>query len=311
MAMHIHGSFSEQHGSMEGHLQQATLTGVNVLWWTDHDHRMEQWKFRNVVHFDSLAAEAGDEQPWTWQLRTTGSLASSSGGIQTTNVSPNDTPGSGALSVSARASTGTASYGYYANAHPAGWNYHGNIFGQTLTIDVFMPTVNSGDSYLEVLIGSSWHPARNGRPAGCYSLSYRFDASGAPASTNAQGVLGVVTRPVIPGEWNTVSLTPSTDVATVWPDMQADDFASFALTLNAVSGGSAVCGVFDLLRFTRQYTSGDVPLQRQQTMMSAYAAPYPNVTQMQGLELSLLGTHLNWFGPGVTLPDFTGITGKN
>src|ERR1700759_1466374 len=41
MAMHVHSSFSEGVGSMEAQLTQAQLNGVNVLWWTDHDQRMQ------------------------------------------------------------------------------------------------------------------------------------------------------------------------------------------------------------------------------------------------------------------------------
>src|SRR4051794_36293086 len=46
MAMHIHSSFSEQNGSMDGHLAQATANAVDVCWWTDHDARMDGIGYR-------------------------------------------------------------------------------------------------------------------------------------------------------------------------------------------------------------------------------------------------------------------------
>ena len=55
MAMHIHSSFSEQNGSMDGHLSQATKNAVDVLWWTDHDHRMDAINYRDVTHFTSFS----------------------------------------------------------------------------------------------------------------------------------------------------------------------------------------------------------------------------------------------------------------
>src|SRR3954462_13194148 len=80
MAMHIHSSFSEMSGSMESQLTRAQLNNVEVLCWTDPDHRMAQRGFRNAVHFTRLTDEATDGNPWHWQQQTTGSLTSDSGG---------------------------------------------------------------------------------------------------------------------------------------------------------------------------------------------------------------------------------------
>ena len=51
MAMHIHSAFSEQYGSMQGHLLQAQQNAVDVIWWTDHDYRMSGLTYRKTVHF--------------------------------------------------------------------------------------------------------------------------------------------------------------------------------------------------------------------------------------------------------------------
>ena len=58
MAMHIHSSFSEQSGAMDGQLNQAMQNLVDIFWWNGHDHRMDGFNYRNMVHFTS-AAEAG------------------------------------------------------------------------------------------------------------------------------------------------------------------------------------------------------------------------------------------------------------
>src|SRR5689334_25123774 len=42
MAMHVHSSFSEQDGSMDSQLFQATKNSMDVLWWTDHDRSEER-----------------------------------------------------------------------------------------------------------------------------------------------------------------------------------------------------------------------------------------------------------------------------
>lgn len=311
MAMHIHTSFSEQAGSMDSHLYQASTTGVNVIWWTDHDQRMLEAHYRQVVHFTSLTQESTDGTPWLWQQKTAGSLASSSGGVVQSPASPND-PVGGSLAVGARsASTRMASLGFYAESHPAGWNYHCNLYGQTLTIDV-LPTSVDAHGYLELLISSSYHQARAGVASGTYSLSYRIGGPGSAGTRVANGRQGIIYLPFLPGQWNTLSITPTDDITALWPDMQVNDFASFGLTLSAVSLGSPASGNFDYLQFARQYNTGQVPIQTQQQMMSAYAVTYPNVTQYQGLEISGFGsTHINWFGGTPVLADYTGVTSQN
>lgn len=313
MAMHIHSSFSEQSGSMDAHLYQAQRNAVDVLWWTDHDHRMLESGYRQVVHFTSLTAETTDGNAWQWQQRTSGPLvgASSSGSIVTSPASPNDPIAGGSLALSAKSSSSSpASLGFYAESHPAGWNYHCNLYGQSWTIDVLPSSVGSG-GYLELLIQTSLHRAKGGRPAGIYTLSYRFGGPGVPGSRVANGIHGIITLPVVSGQWNTASITPSDDIAALWPDMQVHDFASYGLYLNAVSLGAQTSGYFDYLRFARQYNTGNIPVQTQQQMMSAYALSYPDVTQYQGLEVSGFEPHVNWFGGAVTLGDYSGVTRSN
>ncbi|HET7475575.1 MAG TPA: hypothetical protein VFJ97_06065 [Dermatophilaceae bacterium] len=306
MAMHIHASFSEHDGSMDGQLQQAKANGVKVLFSTDHDYRLNAFDGRRVVHFTSLTSETGDGRPWQWVQQRTGALASTSaGGIVSTPASPKDTVPTGSLYVRADSTTtARATLGYYAEAQPADWNYHFNLDGQTWTFEVLAASGNPASGYLELLMGTSSHPSTAGRPAGVYTLSYRFGGPGVPGTRHAQGTLGVINVPVTPGRWSTVSITPTDDIANLWPDMLARDFASSSLTLNAVSNGGSVSGHFDYLRFTRLNTSGDVPLQNQRELMAAYRSRYPAVHHYQGLEISRGPLHVNWFGPGVSLGDY-------
>src|SRR5919109_652925 len=75
MAMHIHSSFSEQTGSMDAQLFQAARNAVDVVWWTDHDHRMDSlyYKFGSgpsvVMHFSGM-----EEADWTWQAKHSSGL---------------------------------------------------------------------------------------------------------------------------------------------------------------------------------------------------------------------------------------------
>src|SRR5215472_10195381 len=78
MAMHIHTSFSEQSGSMDSQFYQAATNGVDVLWLTDHDHRMDGINYRQTVHFTSLTGEKGapgQGGAWKWQQSETGPVS--------------------------------------------------------------------------------------------------------------------------------------------------------------------------------------------------------------------------------------------
>ena len=302
MAMHIHSAFSEQAGSMDGHLQQAQLNAVDVIWWTDHDHRMAGGGYRKTVHFTSLTAEqpaAGEGSPWQWSFMASGPLtAQSTGGIVASPASPVDPVAGGSLQLLAQSTGSTrAALGFTAESHPSGWNYQGSLIGQALSIEV-LPMSVSATAYLELLVTSSAHPAHGGRPAGTYSLSYRFGGAGAGRSTS--GVAGVVTVPMTAGAWNSVVVRPAEDIAALWPDMDSRDFGISSLDLRAVSTGGPAEGYFDYLRFAR--SSGDVQLQAQHEMEAGYAGQFPNVAQRQGLEVSAQYPHLNWFGGAVTLP---------
>ena len=174
-----------------------------------------------------------------------------------------------------------------------------------------LPTAVGRTGYLELALTSSYHPASNGRPAGQYSLSYRFGGAGVPSTRTAQGNVGVVSVAVTQGTWNTVTLSPCDDISALWPDLDGRDFTSYSITLRAVSTGLAVRGGFDYLRFSRQLTSGDIPLQTQESISSGYTGRYPGVVQQQGVEMSAFSPHVNWFGGTVSLPDYTGVSNSN
>ena len=317
MAMHVHSSFSEQDGSMDSQLFQASKNSVDVLWWTDHDTRMDGIGYRQVVHFTSLTKERGGPgqgRPWDWTQVTSGPLGSrSTGGIVQSPSSPSDPVAGGSMQLIAKSTTGApATFGFYAQTHQASWNYRDNLNGQSLTIDVLL-TGGWQAGYLELLIVSSYHEAIGGRPAGGYQLSYQFVPPGGTARRTANGLTGVITIPVTPNSgtdpWGTVTINPAEDIAALWPDMDYRDFGLYELTLSAVSTGDLVEGYFDYLRFNRSI-SGEAFLTQQADMGAALAARYRSVVQQQGLEVSLSLPHVNWFGKSVSIPDYGSTKGR-
>ena len=317
MAMHVHSSFSEQDGSMDSQLFQATKNSVDVLWWTDHDTRMDGIGYRQQVHFTSLTNESGGPgqgRAWDWTKVTSGPLSGqSTGGIVQNPSSPSDPVAGGSMQLIAKSTTGApATFGFYAQTHPAGWNCRDNLNGQSLTIDVLVAKGWQA-GYLELLIISSYHEAIGGRPAGGYQLSYRFVPPGGTVRRTASGLTGIVTIPVTPNSgsnpWGTMTVNPAEDIAALWPDMDYRDFSLYELTLSAVSTGDLVEGYFDYLRFNRSI-SGEAFFRQQADMGAALAARYRSVVQQQGLEVSLALPHVNWFGKSVSIPDYGSTSGR-
>ena len=111
MAMHVHSSSSEQSGSMDSQLFQAATNSVDVLWWTDHDARMDGIGYRDTVHFTSLTAEkgaSGQGGAWIWTKAESGPVASSSGGPADSSVEMAPSAPSPASTQPSRATTSTA-----------------------------------------------------------------------------------------------------------------------------------------------------------------------------------------------------------
>jgi hypothetical protein len=317
MAMHVHSSFSEQDGSMDSQLFQATKNSVDVLWWTDHDTRMDGIGYRQVVHFTSLTQESGGPgqgRAWDWTKVTSGPLGGqSTGGIVQNPSSPSDPVAGGSMQLIAKSTTGApATFGFYAQTHQASWNCRDNLNGQSLTVDVLLAGGWQA-GYLELLIVSSYHEAIGGRPAGGYQLSYRFVPPGGTAQRTAKGLTGIVTIPVQPNgsgnPWGTMTINPAEDIAALWPDMDYRDFSLYELTLSAVSTGDLVEGYFDYLRFNRSI-SGEAFFTQQADMGAALAARYRSVVQQQGLEVSLSLPHVNWFSKSVSIPDYGSTSGR-
>jgi hypothetical protein len=307
LALHVHSSFSEGTGSMQAQLAEAARSGVDGLWWTDHDWRMGAIAYRRAVHFDSLDAEKEAGQPWKWTSTVVGKAAVHEGAIVSDPVSPLDpSPTPGALYVRAVSSTAAeASQRFFGDETASRLNARSNVRGLKVTLEVF-PTSTSTDAWLEMLVTISYRPVQGAKPKGVYSLSYRFGPG--PQRREVRGVLGIVWLPVPNGAWSTVTVTPEEDIAALWPDILAADNTFGRLWLGATSrAGADARGCFDYLRFERTQV-GETMLATQRELMAAYGARFPTVTQFQGLEVSYFHEHVNWYGGHVQIPDYTGWT---
>jgi hypothetical protein len=301
MAMHVHSSFSEGTGSMNAQAAEAALADVDVVWWTDHDWRMAGHGYRSVVHFDAFTETENGSDPLTWTQSKSGSLSSSSAAIDPSLTAPSDPDAIASLRLAATSSgSSIATMRCIADGSKARENLKGTIGGQVITFDVLPQTVST-NAFLEIRVKLSNQPASGGRAAGAYTLIYRVGGPDAPGVHRAAGLTGYVGLTAPAGVWTTLSLTPADDIAGLWPDLLSSDSTMKELSFAAGSRAKApaTCWVGHL-RIARTTT----PLEDQRALMDALAAAYPDIVQLQGLEVSLYANHVNWFGGDFAIPDY-------
>ena len=299
MAMHVHSCFSEGDASMQAQLHQATELGVDVVWWTDHDFRLQAHGYRQAVRFEGLS-EPENGLSWTWAPRSAGALAATAATFVAEPHTP-DEPGR-ALRLTA---TGTAaSWGTYQLEGTA-WNstYTTSLAATVLELDV-LPEQLGADAELVVEIASSYRPATGGRPAGNYTVQYRVGPAAGRWTEGAGQLLGVVAVEAPAGTWTRLRMDLEADVAALWPDLVAGDSGLYRLRVGVRSRNrQAASVVVDRLRFLRSRREGNEPVALQGEMIAEYARRYPAVRQYMGSELSLV-RHVNAFGGDFQLPDY-------
>ncbi len=303
MAMHVHGSFSEGTASMESQLDQAVKCGVDVLWWTEHEFRMQASGARRVVHFNG-SSESEDGISWTWTAASSGSFLEKSATYVTTPVSPTDPSGNSALRLVGRSNDGAYAT-YRLSAVEGNSTTRTSLDGTTLQIDVRPVTVGL-DAFVAMTLTLSNRPAGGGQPAGTYTLQYRVGGNYPVGSRIQEGRTGVVTLAATVDTWTTLSLDPVADISAIWPWVDGRDSSLYTLTVGVGSrAGSRSEAYLDYLRISRVRKSGDQSLAVQAELMATYAPRFPSVTQHGATEWSMLKQHINWFGGELSLPPQT------
>lgn len=292
MSMHTHACFSEGGSYAEGgggasmmaQLDQATKSNVDVIWWTDHDWRMEAYGYFDNIAFDGTK-ENGD---LTWTVQNSGTVTGAQHAFIDDPHSPNE-PGK-AMRVAA---TGpNAEWGVsYLWGDPGNSFFSTNISDTTLEIDLLGERIGP-DAELVVQVETSYRPATAGRPAGVYVLEYRL---GSEASRGLESPLTGVVTTVSTGEWQTLRMNLLDDVKAFWPDLLAEDSGLARLRFGARARNNATAqGVFDHLLINRTRDPLVWPVKLQGELSRRLAGQYPTVTQLQSTEVSMI-RHMNVF----------------
>lgn len=297
MAMHIHGSFSEGKASMAAHLSEATRNHVDVIWWTDHDFRVNALGYQTSVGFDGPQENQG-EIWWKWAQATAGGPIRGKGEFVTDPHSPNEA--GRALRITGVNSEATDGELWYV-ASAFNLHYRTSLADTTLSIDLLGLDL-SPDARLAIQLTTSYHPAGS-LPAGMRTLRYEFGGVTA-RRLDANGLNATIRLPLPRNSWQTVNLKPVQDIAAVFPDILPADNSMFEFKVGVLSrNGATATGVFDRLRINRSRRGAAEALALRDELIAAYREKYPRVVQIGALEVSLT-RHLNWFGGDVGLPAY-------
>jgi hypothetical protein len=302
MALHIHSSFSEGPATMMTHLDQAQRHKVDVIWWTDHDFRMEGYGYTKAIACDGTA----EGQGLSWKP-----VQMEQGKVQATGREFLPAPGRGrgtALRIEAR-STDIAWGSIAMKALTDNLLYSTSLADTTMTVDMLAEKV-SDNATAFMQIRSSYRPATHGRPAGNYVVHYRLG----PASMRVlEKPLRGVVQVKATGAWQTLTVDPVADIKLFWPDVEPRDSALYDLRFGVrVRNGAAATAWFRNLTFTRARYKDPVrwgpDLQRE--LMAVYAPKYPNVVVYPSTEVSLV-RHINIFTSDPDLFQYAGPAVKD
>ena len=283
-AMHVHASWSEGPGSWEAQFNQAVANAIDLLYMTDHDVRLTAYNYATSL---------------TGAVFVTSSTGSCAQKATTSSA------GSMHLLAESSATSAPATVTMAVQDRPFARNrLRTSIAGLTIAQQVTSAAITGGARY-DIVIPLSYHPARNGRPAGQYQLTYRFGGTNA-RWTEGNGLLGVLRRPT-PSAGSVLTLKPEQDVAALWPDMLAIDNSLFGMSFVASSPrrGEPVDMRIASTTFQRTQNTPSAAAANQARLVSAYQALFPTLTVRPQTEVSQTLPDMNTFGLPQWIPDNT------
>jgi hypothetical protein len=292
--MHVHASSSEGLASWEQQYANAAAVGCDVLWMTDHDFRARARNYMTRLRGSFVGSTTGS---WARHAAT----FSASGPIRVMVESAGTAPATQTLAMAEK---------------PTAVNtFRTGVQGQTITHVFGSSRLDAGALY-EVVVQLSRHPAQSGRPAGQYSLRYRFGRGlAAGRSPEGNGLVGVVRAPM-PANGAAVTLDLEGDIRALWPDMQAIDHATVLLSFVVTSPRRGVVADVNLRSVTIGRARHDAAgVQAAMAAIAAYCSGrYPAVKGIVSEEVSLGFEeipHCNVFGSAPEWSLKTGVDRTN
>ena len=317
--LHVHGSFSEWIGSIDSHSYEASRLGLDAIWWSDHDFRIATYRQPARFGFEQELEPFDEDEHWTAlqrpgvkQLRPLTVEVPAAGQHELSS----DVVHSGArsLHITAAATAGATAPGRYLLYPAATRTGFRRPLAAELTVHLAVrPGVPSAASreqpagHALLQVGLSEHAPRGGLGEVPYMLRYVL---GGEVSEHREGAVYYLPLELTPGEWNELALPITRDVERAFPELVGADngLTHFAFGVEVPPGAEAEAW-FDDLRIEQVHT-GSATYARQAELLEEVGRGYPQLRQLQGVEISNGTDHLNEFSLATELLDYDALAGE-
>ena len=309
LALHMHGSGSEQSGSWEWHTAKAESLGCDIIWWTDHDWRLSNDRVMKRYDFESAFWDSpfsrwkepdsdfpGGFRYWELDVQT----------LNFIHTAVVDTLGYQSARSFRLEATGDPGpdfrAGHVTQTCSDFQNHYSMAKHVKLRFRVFPEALDPADARFVFEVELSDHPE------GTKILRYVL------GSTEGEGAHSIPLA-FTPGTWNDYLVDVTEDALTHFSAGGIDSLRALDNTLAFVRlalecrNSSHAVVFFDEYRIEPDPALvSNVLIQRERGMAAYYETLYPTVRHYVGTEVSLFRAqpHLNGYAPNLQLVDYTG-----
>ncbi|MEQ9617315.1 MAG: CehA/McbA family metallohydrolase [Phycisphaerales bacterium] len=314
LAMHIHGSMSEGTGSVHASTAGALLAGVDVIWWSDHDWRVQMYTYVTRASLDAPVEPAWFGEAWSprnlqesnamtrlAQVLSDAELADRFDFWEWMCPDVDMAEGAGYCLIGARCPLPNPRL--YEIEVEADRRRLIRPLAADISVSVrIRPDVISGDAFPVVHATLSQHENYPGVvDGGVYDILYYLSNTDTVPVLNGRTLR--VPLPYIEGEWNDYTLPVSDDATAGFTHLDARDLSMTYISLGISSRNNAdgVAG-FDDLRVDHA-RNGEEVFGVQREILADMERFEPGVVHHQGAEFSYF-QHLNIFVEDTPLYDY-------
>jgi hypothetical protein len=309
LALHMHGSMSEQSGSWEWHTAKAESLGVDVVWWTDHDWRLSNDRAMKRFDFESAF---WDSPNYRWKEPDDGFWGEfryfaidpvSLSFLETAVVDTLAFQSGRSFRLEATADADPDFQAGYAHQTCSDFQNHYSLAKRVkLRFRVFPEALDAAEARFVVEVELSDHPG--GTPTLRYVLG-SMDGEGADAIPLA----------FVPSTWNEYVVDVTADAIARFCAGGVDTLRAEDNTLGVVRvglecrNGSRAVVFFDEYRIEPDpVMAGNALMDRARAMAAYYETLRPAVANFVGSEVSQFRAqpHLNAYAPDLDLVDYAG-----
>ncbi len=309
VALHIHGILSEGDASVRSYHELAKMLGIDVLWWTDHDHMIVSEAHRATRYsFDALSESLPTGERWTPSSSVDIVLGKGASFFRTAFTeqeavitSEQVAVGTGSMKMSGRRQfSNRGSFMYLFNAD--GTRRRVSVAaGLTLKIKVY-PEVTGPDAtgVMTMILSRTINP--NIVSTNRLELQYYLSNGGEPPTR--EDYIYRIPVPFVPNQWNEITLPITQDAIAGYPflDGEENSLTEVLFGLESKNNALTVC-YYDDLRLEIE-ADGEALFAKQRVILDGYTALNEGVRHHQGIEHSYILPHLLEYGPDTPLPDW-------